>query len=105
MADELILRLPDGSERHVARGTTARSIAESIGPRLAKDAVAARLDGRIVELDRPLEVSGSFQILTAKDAEALDVLRHSAAHVLATAVRKLFPDAGIGFGPAIEDGF
>ncbi len=105
MADELILRLPDGSERHVARGTTARAVAESIGPRLARDAVAARLDGRIVELDRPLDVSGSFQILTAKDAEALDVLRHSAAHVLATAVRKLFPDAGIGFGPAIEDGF
>ncbi len=105
MADELVLRLPDGSEKRVARGTTARAVAEGIGPRLAKDAVAARLDGRIVELERPLDASGTFQVLTPKDAESLDVLRHSAAHVLATAVRKLFPDAGIGFGPAIEDGF
>jgi threonyl-tRNA synthetase len=105
MTDTLVLTLPDGSEKRYPRGTTPRAVAESIGAGLARAAVAARLDGQIVELDRPLEGSGPFQILTEKDAEALDVLRHSAAHVLATAVRRLYPDAGIGFGPAIEDGF
>jgi threonyl-tRNA synthetase len=105
MAEQLVLILPDGSERRIAPGTTPRAVAQSIGAGLARAAVAARLDGRIVELDRPLEASGRFQILTEKDPDALDVLRHSAAHVLATAVRKLFPDAGIGFGPAIENGF
>jgi threonyl-tRNA synthetase len=105
MASELVLTLPDGSERRVAPGTTARAIAESIGPRLAKAAVAARLDGTVVELDRPLTASGPFQILTEKDADALYCLRHSAAHLLATAVRRLYPDAGIGFGPPIDDGF
>ncbi len=105
MADELVLKLPDGSERRVARGTTPRQVAESIGPRLAKAAVAARLDGHIVELDRPLDESGPFAVLTEKDPDALYCLRHSAAHALATAVRRLYPDAGIGFGPPIEDGF
>jgi threonyl-tRNA synthetase len=105
MAEELVLTLPDGSVKRVAAGTTPRAVAQSIGAGLARAAVAGRLDGRIVELDRPLDASGRFQILTDKDLDALDVLRHSAAHVLATAVRTLFPDAGIGFGPAIEDGF
>ncbi|MFI5281219.1 MAG: threonine--tRNA ligase, partial [Gemmatimonadales bacterium] len=105
MAAELVLTLPDGSERRVAPGTTARAIALSIGPGLAKAAIAAKLDGTIVELDRPLTQSGPFKILTDKDPDALYCLRHSAAHALATAVRRLHPDAGIGFGPPIEDGF
>jgi len=105
MAAELVLTLPDGSERRVPKGTTARAIVESIGPRLAKAAVAAKLDGTIVELDRPLTESGPFKILTDKDPDALYCLRHSAAHALATAVRRIYPDAGIGFGPPIEDGF
>ncbi len=105
MADELTLTLPDGSARRVASGTTPRQVAEAIGPRLAKAAVAAKLNGTIVELDRPLERSGPFQLLTDRDADALYCLRHSAAHALATAVRRLYPDAGIGFGPPIEDGF
>ena len=105
MADQLVLTLPDGSEKHVAPGTTPRAVAASIGAGLARAAVAARLNGQVWELDRPLAGSGPFQVLTDKDPDALGVLRHSAAHVLATAVRRLFPDAGIGFGPAIEDGF
>ncbi len=105
MADHLVLTLPDGSEKRVPPGTTPRAVAASIGAGLARAAVAARLNGQTWELDRPLAGSGPFQILTEKDPDALGVLRHSAAHVLATAVRKLFPDAGIGFGPAIEDGF
>ncbi|HXE58952.1 MAG TPA: threonine--tRNA ligase [Gemmatimonadales bacterium] len=99
------LTLPDGSVREVPRGTTGREVAQAIGPGLARAAVAAKVDGRVWDLDRPLEADAAFAILTEKDPEALEVLRHSAAHVLATAVRQLFPEAGIGFGPPVEDGF
>jgi threonyl-tRNA synthetase len=98
------LTLPDGSLREV-HGATSRQVAQSIGPGLAKAAIAARVDGQIRDLDRPLEGDAAFAILTDKDSDALEVLRHSAAHVLATAVREAFPGAGIGFGPPIEDGF
>jgi threonyl-tRNA synthetase len=97
--------LPDGSERAVQRGTTVLQVAESIGPRLAKAALAGRVNGRVVDLGRPLEEDVSLEILTERDADAVELLRHSAAHVLATAVRRVRPDAKIGFGPAIEDGF
>jgi len=99
------LTLPDGSARDVPAGTTAREVARSIGAGLARAALAARVDGTIVDLDRPIHRDARFAILTDRDPDALDVLRHSAAHVLATAVRELFPEAGIGFGPPIEDGF
>ncbi len=97
--------LPDGSERTYPRGTTVREVAESIGPRLAKAALAGKIDGRVVDLARPIEEDASLEIVTEKSPDALGVLRHSAAHVLATAVRKVRPDAKIGFGPSIEDGF
>src|SRR5690349_3051182 len=96
---------PDGSVPEVPAGTTSRQVAESIGPGLARAALAARVNGSIWDLDRPLERDTTLAILTEKDAEALEVLRHSSAHILATAVRELFPGAGIGFGPPIEDGF
>jgi threonyl-tRNA synthetase len=97
--------LPDGSRREASAGTTPRQIAEGIGPGLARAALAARVNGEIWDLDRPLESDASVAILTDRDPDALGVLRHSSAHILATAVRELFPNAGIGFGPAIEDGF
>jgi threonyl-tRNA synthetase len=97
--------LPDGSQREAAAGTTPRQIAESIGPGLARAALVARVNGEIWDLDRPLESDASVAILTERDMDALPVLRHSSAHILATAVRELFPNAGIGFGPPIEDGF
>jgi threonyl-tRNA synthetase len=97
--------LPDGSVRDVERGITARAVAESIGAGLARAAVAARVDGAVWDLDRPIERDVALAILTDRDPEALEVLRHSAAHILATAVREVFPGAGIGFGPPIEDGF
>ncbi|HYF40676.1 MAG TPA: threonine--tRNA ligase [Gemmatimonadales bacterium] len=97
--------LPDGSQREAAAGTTPRQIAESIGPGLARAAIAARVNGEIWDLDRPLESDATVAILTERDPDALPVLRHSSAHILATAVRELFPNAGIGFGPPIEDGF
>jgi threonyl-tRNA synthetase len=105
VSDRVRVTLPDGSVREVAAGTTARAVTESIGAGLARAAVAARVDGAVWDLDRPIERDVSLAILTDRDPDALEVLRHSAAHVLATAVRDLFPGAGIGFGPPIEDGF
>ncbi|MGH7544614.1 MAG: threonine--tRNA ligase, partial [Gemmatimonadota bacterium] len=99
--------LPDGKSLEVPAGVRVREIAEKIGPRLARAAIAARADGQILDLDRELGEDVELRILTEKDddPDALYVLRHSAAHVLATAVRELFPGAGIGFGPPIEEGF
>ena len=99
------ITLPDASERELADGTTGAELAALIGPGLARAAVAIKVDGQIHDLGRPLADGAKVAILTDRDAEALGVLRHSAAHILATAVRQIFPDAGIGFGPAIEEGF
>ena len=99
------LTLPDGSVREVPPGTTGRDLAASIGPGLAKAALAIRVDGQVRDLSRPIDADAKVSIITDKDPDALDVLRHSSAHILATAVRELFPGAGIGFGPPIEDGF
>jgi threonyl-tRNA synthetase len=103
--ETIAITLPDGSSRDMRRGSTPKDVAEAIGPGLARAAVAARVDGEIVDLDRPLERDVALEILTRKDPAALAVLRHSTAHVLATAVRKVRPGAGIGFGPAIDQGF
>jgi threonyl-tRNA synthetase len=108
---EITLTLPDGSTREVPVGTTGREIVASIGPGLARAALAVVVDGAVHDLTTPLRRGGSFIVLTereqdpARRAQLLSVVRHSAAHVLATAVRKLRPDAHIGFGPAIDDGF
>ena len=101
----LDLTLPDGSVRSVPPGTLPRDVVAGIGPRLLRDAIAVEVDGSIQDLTTPLRVGGAFRVLTALDPRSLDVLRHSGAHILATAVRKLRPDAQIGFGPSIEDGF
>src|SRR5215212_2307881 len=105
MPEMLTLTLPDGAERQVEEGTLPRDVVGSIGQRLLKDALAVEVDGEVQDLTTPLRTGGAFRVLTAKDPKALDVLRHSGAHILATAVRRLRPDAKIGFGPAIEDGF
>ena len=102
---QLRITLPDGSVRELPAGSTARDLAQAIGPGLAKAALAARVNGQIRDLGRELEDGVTVSLLTDRDADALEVLRHSAAHILATAVRELFPNAGIGFGPPIEDGF
>ncbi len=101
----LTLTLPDGAERHVATGTLPTEVIKAISEGLLRAAVAVEINGQIQDLVTPLRESGRFRVLTAKDAPALDVLRHSAAHVLATAVRRVRPNAKIGFGPSIEDGF
>src|SRR5262249_24843961 len=106
-APMLTLRLPDGSSRQVPGRSRPREIAEGIGKKLARDAVAARVNGDIVDLDRELPDAGevNFQILTDKDPAALEVLRHSCAHVMARAVMRLFPGTQLAFGPALENGF
>ena len=99
------IHLPDGRELTLPEGSRAADVAAAIGPGLARAAVAAVVNGEVVDLNRPMEDGDSVRLLTERDAEALAVLRHSAAHVLATAVREMIPGAGIGFGPAIDDGF
>ena len=107
MQTETVLRLslPDGSAREVPPGTLPRDVVASIGAGLLRAAIAVEVDGEIFDLMTPLRSGGTFRVLTERDPKALDVLRHSAAHILATAVRRRRPEAKIGFGPAIEDGF
>ncbi|MFN5153408.1 MAG: threonine--tRNA ligase, partial [Gemmatimonadota bacterium] len=104
-AAPFILTLPEGATREVAPGTLARDVVATIGPRLLQAAIAVAVEGEVQDLMTPIRQSGSFQVITEKDPRALAVLRHSGAHILATAVRRLRPDAHIGFGPAIDDGF
>jgi threonyl-tRNA synthetase len=104
-AAPLTLVLPDGATRTVPAGTLPREVVAGIGERLLRAAVAVSVDGAVQDLVTPLRRGGAFRVYTERDAEALAVLRHSGAHVLATAVRRLRPDARIGFGPAIDDGF
>src|SRR5205807_9225182 len=99
------IRLPDGSVKEVPRGTTAQDIAKSISPRLADAALAAKTNGDLIDLARPLENDTDLRILTERDPEALEVYRHSSAHLLAAAVLELFPETKLGHGPATENGF
>jgi threonyl-tRNA synthetase len=99
------LTLPDGKVLELPKGSTALDAALRIGARLAQAALGAQLDGRAIDLMTPIERDAHIRILTEKDPEALEIMRHSAAHVLATAVRRIHPQAAIGFGPSIEDGF
>jgi threonyl-tRNA synthetase len=104
----LTLKLPDGSTREMPNGARSRDVAESIGKRLAQAAIAAKVNGTIVDLDREIPAENgeaSFQVLTEKDPDALGVLRHSSAHVMARAVLRLFPGAQLAFGPATDHGF
>ena len=100
------IRLPDGSVREVEEGTTPADVAAAIGPGLAKAALAARVNGEVRDLRRPFEEDAELALITARDeADALELVRHDYAHVLAEAVQNLFPGTQITFGPATEDGF
>ena len=106
MSEMLSITLPDGSVREVEPGTTPADIAASIGPGLAKAALAARVNGEVRDLTRPLEGDAELALITARDeADALELARHDYAHILAEAVQNLFPGTQITFGPATEDGF
>ncbi|QDX81220.1 threonine--tRNA ligase [Denitratisoma sp. DHT3] len=100
-----VITLPDGSQRNFSGPVTVAAVAASIGTGLAKAALAGRLDGRLVDTSRLIEADAQLAIVTDKDAEGLEVIRHSTAHLLAYAVKELFPDAQVTIGPVIENGF
>jgi len=104
-ADQITITLPDGSARTHARGVTGAEVAADIGPSLAKAALAVKVDGEIRDLGRPIDADSALAIITIKDEDALELIRHDAAHVLAEAVQELFPGTQITFGPSTEDGF
>ena len=106
MSEMFKIRLPDGSVREVEPGTSPADVAAAIGPGLAKAALAARVNGELRDLRRPFEEDAELALVTARDeADALELVRHDYAHVLAEAVQNLFPGTQITFGPATDDGF
>jgi len=105
MMDQVTVTLPDGSTRQLPAGTPVREVAEGISPRLAKAALAAAVDDRLVDLTHPLTEDTSVRIITKDGPDALKLYRHSTAHLLAAAVTSLFPEAQCGIGPATDDGF
>ncbi len=105
MPDSIHVKLPDGSVTEVPKGTTALDVAKSISPRLADAALAAKANGDLIDLTRPLEKDTDLRILTDRDPETLEVYRHSSAHLLAAAVLELFPETKLGHGPPTDSGF
>ena len=106
MSDQITVTLPDGSQKQAARGTTIGDfVRESIGAGLAKAALFARVNDQDVDLTRPLNEDVKLQIFTSKSPEGLDLIRHDAAHVVASAVQRLFPGTQVTIGPATEEGF
>jgi threonyl-tRNA synthetase len=99
------VRLPDGAVKHFDAPVTVAEVASAIGPGLAKAALAGRIDGKLVDTSFVIDRDASLAIVTDKDPDGLEVLRHSTAHLLAYAVKELFPDAQVTIGPVIEDGF
>jgi threonyl-tRNA synthetase len=99
------IRLPDGAVKHFDAPVTVANVATSIGPGLAKAALAGKVDGKVVDTSYLIDRDAQLAIVTDKDPEGLEVLRHSTAHLLAYAVKELFPDAQVTIGPVIEDGF
>ena len=104
-APEVAITLPDGSVRRYPAGTTGMAIAASIGQRLAKDALAIQVNGKLTDLDQPIAADATIAIVTATQPAGLDLVRHDCAHLLAHAVKELYPDTQITIGPTIEDGF
>jgi threonyl-tRNA synthetase len=103
--DMISIRLPDGSSRSFDQPVTAAQVASSIGPGLAKAAVAAKVDGKLVDVAHVIDHDADVAIVTDRDADGIDVIRHSTAHLLAYAVKELFPEAQVTIGPVIENGF
>ena len=103
--DQVTVTLPDGSTRHVPAGAPVLQVAENISPRLAKAALAAAVDDQVVDLTHPLDADASVRIITKDSDGALELYRHSTAHLLAAAVTALFPEAQCGIGPPTDDGF
>lgn len=105
MSNMINLKFPDGAVKEFEQGTTTEDVAQSISPGLRKKALAGKIGDQLVDLKAPLEQDGDIAIITAESDEALEILRHSTAHLLAQAVKRLYPDAKLGVGPVIENGF
>lgn len=103
--DQINIQFPDGNTKEFDKGTTTEDIAQSISPGLRKKAVAGKFNGQLVDLTRPLEQDGAIEIITPGSEEALEVLRHSTAHLMAQALKRLYGDVKFGVGPVIEGGF
>jgi threonyl-tRNA synthetase len=99
------VKLPDGSALEIPEGSTAGQLAEQIGPGLAKAAVAAKIDDKLLDLSSPIVGDSAVQIITTRDQEGLDVMRHSCAHIMAEAICAIWPDTKLVYGPTVEDGF
>ena len=99
------ITLPDGSTRQYDQPVTVAGVAESIGPGLAKAALAGRVDGELVDTSYTIDTDVKLSIVTDRDADGVEVIRHSCAHLMAQAVQRLFPDAQVTIGPVIENGF
>jgi threonyl-tRNA synthetase len=100
-----VVRLPDGAEKRFDAPVTVAEVAFAIGPGLARAALAGRVDDRLVDTSYVIDRDSRLAIITDRDAEGLEILRHSTAHLLAHAVKELFPDAQVTIGPVVEDGF
>src|ERR1044071_5013223 len=100
-----VITLPDGSQRTYSEPVSIEKVAADIGPGLAKAALAGKVDGKLVDTSYVIDRDTRLAIVTDRDPEGLEVIRHSTAHLLAQAVKQLFPDAQVTIGPVIEDGF
>jgi threonyl-tRNA synthetase len=99
------ITLPDGSKKDVPKGTTAKELAQQIGPGLAKAAVAVVVNGQLRDLSTPINEDGAVRVITLKDPQGLDIMRHSCAHIMAEAICSLWPNAKLVYGPTVHDGF
>lgn len=104
MAD-ITITFPDGTDKQFPQGTTGEEIASSISPGLKKQALAIKLDGKLFDLRRELEQGGTIEIITNKNQDGIDIMRHSAAHLMAQAIKRLYKNVSFGVGPVIEEGF
>ncbi|MDE0882961.1 MAG: TGS domain-containing protein, partial [Myxococcota bacterium] len=104
MTEQITIRLPDGATKSLQRGETALAVALQISEGLARQALGAVVNGEVIDLHKPLNDGDELRLLTNRDPEALDILRHSTAHILASAVKRLFPKALISIGPVVDDG-
>ena len=102
---DITVTLPDASKRTLAEGSSVRDLAASIGAGLAKAALAGKINGELVDLNAQLQNNATVAIITDKSPEALDIIRHSTSHLMAQAVKLLFPAAKVTIGPSIETGF
>ena len=105
MAENIQLKFPDGAIKEFPKGTSTEEVAGSISPGLRKSALAGKIGDQLIDLKTPIAEDGEIAIITPQSPEALEILRHSTAHLLAQAVKRKFPDAKLGIGPVIDNGF